>query len=1440
MEKHVGIVGNSSVLLVEGKDLAKGKLELHVAEGVTDTLAGMEGVMQSWQAHQCFQSTPLDLIEMEKGLKVQAELPHLVSLGSGRLSTAVTLIPLPEGRTSLGSGAGMDISIQAPGMEAQHCYIENRAGIITLHPCGTQCAIDGLVTYTPVRLSQGCMVCLGQSSFFRFNHPEEADRMKSMIPDRDQGVRAQAGEAMPLQRSQGRAVRTGRTPTGAEDIVTGSSLFLPGASCEGAPHRSDCLHRDLQEIMDSLSPPAGPAALSLSSAARYSRSPPRSPPVSYSNNSSSAPSPLPLSSPSSVDGSSYSPPCLPLVPARSSSYHYTSQGPPSTPPHNQSYFLSFLGDGGPRDPPKLIGTGALTPPHGFQERPPSPSRSPCSPRGPHPSLESTVPTAQGQPSGGGVWGLRPPSPSLTRQLPQSPGQHRRPAGCRARSPSATPPGFFCGPSPLVGPYGQQEPRLPLLGGWESIGSIAEVSDSESDLLAYHQRQRDERLQEQEAERLERQRLETILNLCAEYNKGDLGVAEAVKAGFPFVGLGGACGRGPCVDVGDGVEQTQPESDEENLREESSSTESTHQEVKPPCEDPLESGSPELGDLEEERLRVLAQVDKLKNRVTELEKQLQESQEEADLEQALLQRERQGELERAEAEAQAIAQLQRRLSELDGAIQGEKEKVPCRLHSMDARAQKRYDPGESWGVDVLFCQGRASVGSDRRALDSLRGGLEELQSQLHGCPESLREQLQERLKRESELLDLETKRFEDLEFQQLEKESSLEDERETLSQKLLQEQAGYQSSLAHRKEKVAALESRASSLGLEVAQECERLSRERDHTLQLLDKEKERLSSLEKRCLSLNGGTNFSKCSPTKNEEVLHISESDLSDEFHSQNSLCQPADAVIDPSSSSSSSLSRPREDHARMPDVCRTYGGDGHDCHSACPPQPCFPLPPTEEYITVGQLKQIFGMPKVDAPTSPLAPSFQHSASCRTASPGFSPSLPYECDWVRSEMPSPDLEWWFQVLMAAGEAVPPCPPPLPPCPPPLPAKSLFSARSLQVYQGQTGSSVQYNAATLGRNRTTKSPLVASSNTGSLPRNLAVTLQGIEAKRQLALQQKGQQVIEEQRRRLAELRERAALEAQCQWEALRGSQSRLDAPPLLPGPAGIHHSILHHRRPSMGERPYDTVSLESSDSLDTSISTGDSSFPPDTFSSASVMDTLRMEEMERLLREAQLEKARLIESQVRESQARSELLEEERRKREEAERRLEEEMMLRQQLVEKEVKMRARNLSQARPMTRYLPNRKEEFDLRLHIESAGHNLTGCYDLMLTEKMCKGYLVKMGGKIKSWKKRWFVFDRMRRTFSYYVDKHESKLKGVIYFQAIEEVYYDHLRSATKKGLFNLNFANVCITAQSPNPALTFCVKTHDRLYYMVAPSSEAMRIWMDVIVTGAEGYTQFMT
>ena len=102
------------------------------------------------------------------------------------------------------------------------------------------------------------------------------------------------------------------------------------------------------------------------------------------------------------------------------------------------------------------------------------------------------------------------------------------------------------------------------------------------------------------------------------------------------------------------------------------------------------------------------------------------------------------------------------------------------------------------------------------------------------------------------------------------------------------------------------------------------------------------------------------------------------------------------------------------------------------------------------------------------------------------------------------------------------------------------------------------------------------------------------------------------------------------------------------------------------------------------------------------------------------------------------------------------------------------------------------------------------------------MIKMGGRIKTWRRRWFVFNRVKRSFLYYSsDRDELRPKGGMYFQAIQDVYFDHLRPH-----------------KSPDPVLTFCVKTKERTFFQVAPTAEAMRIWMDVIVTGAEGYKEF--
>ena len=63
--------------------------------------------------------------------------------------------------------------------------------------------------------------------------------------------------------------------------------------------------------------------------------------------------------------------------------------------------------------------------------------------------------------------------------------------------------------------------------------------------------------------------------------------------------------------------------------------------------------------------------------------------------------------------------------------------------------------------------------------------------------------------------------------------------------------------------------------------------------------------------------------------------------------------------------------------------------------------------------------------------------------------------------------------------------------------------------------------------------------------------------------------------------------------------------------------------------------------------------------------------------------------------------------------------------------------------------------------------------------------------------------------------------VLCLQAIEEVYVDHLKSG-----------------RGSTPNTTFCVKTMSRTFYLMAPSPEAMRIWVDVIMTGAEGHAAF--
>ncbi|XP_056095614.1 pleckstrin homology-like domain family B member 2 isoform X8 [Rhinichthys klamathensis goyatoka] len=716
------------------------------------------------------------------------------------------------------------------------------------------------------------------------------------------------------------------------------------------------------------------------------------------------------------------------------------------------------------------------------------------------------------------------------------------------------------------------------------GSISSLSGKE-ELRDYHQRQRDERLREQEVERLERQRLETILSLCSELGRSDLcqmetdsGVSavsdlqkinreleklqvsddESVFSDSAAVSLdSGYLGKGRIEILTQrqrrlsGHRETRPQSPTTSLRS-SAPSPSPHLRSKVSEDRQLRQ---EVTRIEEERIQVFNNIEELEQKIRDLDTQMDESIREMEVERALLDGEQEAEVTQLQSDKEMLEQLNQKMG------------------NMEKNAQRNHT-------------------------------------------------------RDTEALEAETKRFEDLEFQQLEKESRQDEEKETQTQQLLREIAEYQRSVVTRKERLLTLKKQSTQITQQAQREKENFLKEKSNLIYMLQRERENLSSLERKYSELTGGQAFPLNPVSMKEHFRSLEER--------RRSNCSKEGGVL----LSDSGMSRKRE---------------------------------------------------------------------RQSSGTLNSAL------NRSLSPKPHM-----------------------------------------------------------------PLSQSSSCGSvLPRTLSVTSRDLDTRRLLKA---GQMYLNDERQRMSEMSNRTVSETNVFLEP-------------------FHYLDNGHN--------FDTMSVDSTESLETSIS----ACSPDNISNASTANMAKIEEMERMLREAQAEKNRLLDHREREMELRRQALEDERRRREDLERRLQEETNRRQKLVERE----------SRPLTRYLPVRKDEFDLRGHIEAAGHHPETCFHLAITEKTCRGFLVKMGGKIKTWKKRWFVFDRNRRTLAYYADKHETKMKGVIYFQAIEEVYYDHLKNAHK----------------SPNTSLTFSVKTHDRVYYMVAPSPEAMRIWMDVIVTGAEGYTHFL-
>ncbi|KAK2859338.1 hypothetical protein Q5P01_003958 [Channa striata] len=1407
-------------------------------------------------------SPPLDLIDTGKGLKVQTATPHLVSLGSGRLSVAITLLPLKEGVTRIGredAPVPQDITIQGPGIEAEHCLIINEGGVVTLDPCGHLCSLDGVQVTVPTPLTQGYSLCLGKSYLFRFNHPEEASRMKSMLPQKSP-VSALAYNTDYLKFSSDYS----------HAVVGGTSSARGMRSASELRDLMDTLQRKKIALENSLrangnanpsyfsvtqSPPTSPINSPATSSLPYQEQPRRyygsdrlplslksAPPLSpgrRSDPSSSLASRTsvgrnqdnfgisdgrrlhsqgssPLLSTWNGGGSSTSVAAsdsflLPLPPSSSLSRIPSADGAismPSSPRLGRRSYGNQESSSSSRT--RKYSAGSLSGMRGGGHSRSLPRLCPSPlPRDSNGALTlSTLPPRRTDFAGSYKYtknnfsnnnqntspdlshNFSNPSDQASRHYNQSKIQTEGVVSISLSSPknlpstspsisSATAPPDVTIPSRAGGSSSPRVAKKLSLTSTSSVGSISSMGSipSEPEQLANHGFNQGIELSGRERER-----------------KG-VGVEVPVTAGL---GLGersasfGNVGMEPGVGLGErrqsfGKAGVTPPG---GFRERRGSISSL-------------SGKEELTDYhqrqKEERLR--------EQEVERLERQRLETILSLCSELGRTERDEGG---TATSSASAVADLQKINQELEKLqLNDDDDDTPSVFSDSLALIETTENghitsPGSENGFyddDLRVRQRHRSGQRDNRTespavhLRSFAPSPSPRMRTSEGLDDAAHRRGQDVKPTEEEVRCVEEERIqvlnnmEELELKIKELDNQMEESaREVeVEQALVEaEQESEVAALQQEKDALEALHSKMADLETKSQHEkekaCELLQAERDRVerlAQIVCEQRSQLDScpeatkeplqeqLARDCEMLEVETKHFE--DLEFQQLEKESRLDEEKETQTQQLLREIADYQR-------SMVTRKERLLTLKKQAAQITQQAQREKESFLKERSNLELMLQREKENFATLEKKYAdltggrgfnlregyvtVSEINELYSQFGGNPKPTPVPTLAnSPPESKATPTE-----EESPNPTEDEHFHLLEERKRSEREGGPHL--------SDTLPRKRTTPTM------TPQFTCATLGRNFPTKShqPLVQSTSCSSiLPKILSLSNKEADSRRL----HKGQHGT----------------------RASSQTNIYLDAFGYPDNPA------------------YDTISVDSTDSIETSIS----ACSPDNISSASTSNVAKLEEMERLLREAHAEKNRLLEHKEIEMEMRKQALEDEKRRREELEKRLQEETSRRQKLIDREVKMREKQRAQSRPLTRYLPVRKDDFDLRAHIESAGHSVDTCFHLSISEKTCRGYLVKMGGKIKTWKKRWFVFDRNRRTLSYYADKHEAKLKGVIYFQAIEEVYYDHLKNAHK----------------SPNPSLTFSVKTHDRVYYMVAPSPEAMRIWMDVIVTGAEGYTQFM-
>ncbi|XP_074026513.1 uncharacterized protein isoform X2 [Leptinotarsa decemlineata] len=1251
-----------------------------------------------------------------RALKLQTDTPHLVSMGGDRLSTSVTLHPIPQGRVTLGSGPRADIHVQGTGVLPLHCHIENSEGIVTIYPLSENLSIDGVKVTSPTRLSQGVMLTIGRSNYLRFNHPAEAKLIKSVLPNPRISmapINFEPDNSYQTKFNKKPPVAPRKSP---RESFSDSSSDEPPSSIMTKVSKFEYLAA--QNYKKSISPKVFPSnVVTVNTPIKdvLGKAPPDL--NSFTKN-------LPQSA-------------LNYAELNSNEKHQVKipgQQLLSKKTHHQSQYVNVT-----VNETKNINNRVIIFENG------------CIPKSQNVNFDHNELNNKSSNANKNI--------NINRGNTPSPSFNRNPGGFLR---SIT-------PSPISNIQKIDHRRS------GSLGELTNYMDGYEDLahrkyeaeLKRNQAQQD-RIKEQEIEKAEQQRLEEILNMCAEYEKqqceknkpitpnriitnGSLPRDKRGQFGPPSPSYSSTPPPSPLdilhnellkqnnhhnyenvsINYGHPTTNTQYDSFEikssDNLNgehrslERSSPYENVYIQHNPPGPYPSSprtriktfitsnkdnSSKEHLDPIENKFALLEAEQILLREAELVLRQNLHNSKEfppDHDIfetppksnppNQFIFPFENSTDVSKSSPSSIENNQVNNDHSPNTSSNYSSTKEFNKKYKEQNEEERKKLEHLRKEKKDILAVMSRIK----RQMAD-----IETQEEELHGEIELERALISGEHK--SKLLDLEKI---EAKKQKLQKRSQrIEESMRDCQMKQDEDQQECKKKLQLAQENMAKVDEKLSSTP-KSSPEYEQVFEEYLHAQEQLDNERKAFEDLEFHHLEEEADwlasreelqreiLDFTKRIDTLKSQIFDLEQQKMNTSKTNTNEFKTIEKQKME-------CMMRLEEIQNRLRSIENELLMHSNE----------------ESEQEISSDTDSDKSKDIDKQLSNNSLDKMTDLSCSIIV-------------STSKIPNDDM---YNMSQSFNE------------------KMFYEKSILEVGIDKKFPS-QDDIDRISR-VTSDAPINITDGQGSLGRKTIESLREIERNRHLHLCQQGSQVIEQERQRVNALKQRVQEEVKSKWaQRVKDCNSFNSSSSELSGNSFIEEDNKNEERLIVDHQ-------NSKESVRNEAENAESPRP--------LSDTSEMS-----LEVGTLNRKRKPVS------------------------------------------------DKQRPLTRYLPIRGSDLDLRQHIESAGHQVVLCPHVIINSSTCRGFLHKKGSKLNGWSRRWFVFDRNKHTFSYYSDKSEKKPRGGAYFQAIEEVYLDHLNSM-----------------KSPNPQLSFIVKTHERFYYLMAPSPEAMRIWVDVIFTGAEGYREF--